>query len=353
MVEQRIGNITYYPHTEQLPQLHRALNLEFLGALPGRIARVDKRADGFHKILLRHAGLYYSTMINAARTDGLLLYSLPDADLVTRLVIVQQIMEDTPLGRVHRFRFYGPEGFFPEVRLSGKRIAFADHVRLRFSQRVPKPLGTDFTKLLMAFYGTDLIGMPVGAGRAFVVGYHDSILAFTYKESDEEYFLTTCLTVNEINSLRAERPVQQFHFHYGETFTAPANCPEPVAEMEHYLELWKQRAPLAADHGGGNKYGNNWPYLAQRVRDIALVQGHGPGSQVLFENLIPGPRLMTAYPLKPCAEGEKLRARLFAKNPELENSLRKDREAQAASAQIHEIEVRADELPDDWDCKPK
>jgi hypothetical protein len=27
VVEQRLGNVTLYPHTDQLPQLHRALNL--------------------------------------------------------------------------------------------------------------------------------------------------------------------------------------------------------------------------------------------------------------------------------------------------------------------------------------
>jgi predicted ester cyclase len=55
------------------------------------------------------------------------------------MTIVQQLTERTPLGRVHRFRFYGPDGFFPEIRLSGKRIAFADHVLQRFSQRVGGP----------------------------------------------------------------------------------------------------------------------------------------------------------------------------------------------------------------------
>lgn len=339
VVEQRIGNVTFYPHTEQLSQLHRALNLEFLGALPGRIARVDKRADGFHKILLRRAALMYCSMVNGARADDLLLYSMPDADMVSRLVIVQQMMEDTPLGRVHRFRFYGADGFFPEVRLSGKRIAMADHVRQRFSQRVPKPLGTDFTKLLQAFYGNNLMGLPVGPGRAFVVKYHDSILAFTYKESAEEYFLTTCLTVNEMSSLREERPVRSYYFHYGETFTEPANRPEPVAEMKECIELWKQRTPFREDSSQREAKKNSWPQLAQLVRDIVLVEGHGPGSQIAFLNLIPGPRLMEAYPLETCPEGEKLRARLVATHPEMETFFARRREEVAKSAQIHEIEM--------------
>ena len=47
VVEQRRGHVSLFPHTDQLPLLLRALNLEFYGGLPGRIARVDRRADGF------------------------------------------------------------------------------------------------------------------------------------------------------------------------------------------------------------------------------------------------------------------------------------------------------------------
>jgi hypothetical protein len=82
---------------------------------------------------------------------------LPDADLVTRASIVQQVSEDTPLGRTHRFRFYGGEDFFPEIRLSGKRIVFADHVLQRFSARVPNSLGEDLSNLLMVFFGTPIL----------------------------------------------------------------------------------------------------------------------------------------------------------------------------------------------------
>jgi len=139
------------------------------------------------------------------------------------------------------FRFYGPDGFFPEIRLSGKRLPFADHVLQRFSERVPNTVGSDLSKLLSAFYGNNLIGLPVGSGRAFIMTYQDSILAFTYKESDDEYFLTSCLMVNEINSLRAESPVRAYNFHYGEAFTEPANRPQPVQNMAAYLEIWRWR----------------------------------------------------------------------------------------------------------------
>jgi hypothetical protein len=337
VVEQKLGNVILYPHTDQLPQLHRALNLEFLGGLPGRIARVDKRADGFHKIMLRRAAMMFTGVLNDARTDQLRLYALPDADRVTRLAIAQQITESTPLGRVHRFRFYGPDGFFPEVRLSGKRVAFAEHVLQRFTERVPNPVGADITNLLQAFYGNNLIGLPVGPGRAFVMRYHDSILAFTCKETEDEYFLTTCLTVNEMSSLREERPVRAYNFHYGESFTEPGDRPEPVGIMQEYIEIWRRRTPFKAVAqvrvGPKKDRRMGWADVAQRIRDIVLIEGHGPGSEIAFVDFIPGPRLMEAYPPEPFPEGEKLRARFVAKNPEMEAVLAKRRAGEIDSVQ--------------------
>ena len=57
VVEERHEAVSLYPHTEQLPYLLRALTLEFQGGLPGRIACVDHRGDGLHKIMLRLARL--------------------------------------------------------------------------------------------------------------------------------------------------------------------------------------------------------------------------------------------------------------------------------------------------------
>src|SRR5437899_2633435 len=98
VVEQRQGNLSLYPHTEQLPVLSRALNLEFYGALPGRIARVDHRADAFHKIVLKTAALMFCNCINSSRSDHLRLFALFDQDLVSKVAIVQQITETTSRG---------------------------------------------------------------------------------------------------------------------------------------------------------------------------------------------------------------------------------------------------------------
>jgi hypothetical protein len=124
VVEERRGNVRLFPHTEQLPKLLRALNMEFFLPLPPKIGCVDPRADGFHKLLLSQAAIAYCSCINAARPDSLQIHALTDYDGVCRVTRVQQKTEETPRGKIHEFRFYGGDDFFPEVYLSGKRLLF-------------------------------------------------------------------------------------------------------------------------------------------------------------------------------------------------------------------------------------
>lgn len=54
-------------------------------ALPGRFARVDHRADGFHKIVRKLAALMFGNGVNASRAGQLRLFELvkqthPDED---------------------------------------------------------------------------------------------------------------------------------------------------------------------------------------------------------------------------------------------------------------------------------
>src|ERR1051325_875431 len=171
VVEQREGNTSLYPHTGQLPVLARAMDLEFHGALPPRIARVDARADGFHKILLAHSAMLFCGAVNGSRNENLRLIHLPTPDLVTRVAVVQQLTTTTPRGLCHRSRFYTRDGFLPDIHLSGKRLVFSDHVLQRFSARAPDKIGSDLTTFFLVFYGSPLVAMPVGPGRAFVVQY--------------------------------------------------------------------------------------------------------------------------------------------------------------------------------------
>ena len=301
VVEQRSGHLSHYPHTEQLPLLWRALNLEFLGGLPGRYARVDRRGNAFDKLVRGRAALYFCTNLNGERKDQLRLFDLPDPDLVQQVTIVQQISEDHPLGRTHRFRFYGGEHFFPEIRLSGKRVVFADHVLQRFSARVPNRIGSDLTNLLVDFFGTPIISLPVGHGRAFLVGHEDSILAFTYKESADEFFITTCLTVNEINTLAPELYPHAYNLHYGARFTKPRfRSWIPVQWMVDYYSRWEKKIPFRPPRepitGAKERRLHDWRWVAHHIKDVTLKNGHGPGSQLCFLDQIPGPCLTEIKP---------------------------------------------------------
>lgn len=294
VVEQRLGNQRLYPHTDQLPLLLRALNLEFYGGLPGHIARTDKRADGFHKYLIRMAALLFCATFNRARADELRLFPLPDQDLVTKIAIVQQVSESHPLGRRHSFRFYGNEGFLPEIHLSGRRIAFADHVLQRFSLRVPNNVGEDLSNFLLVFYGTPFISMGVGQGRAFILAYHNSILAFTYRETDGEFFVTTCLTVREMNSLKVELPPRALNLHYGPAFVRPKiRNWIPTAHMMSLYHCWRDKVlpPPAASTPC-----KSWQRSAALIKDTATQWGHGPGSRLCFVDNLPGPAVLDIRP---------------------------------------------------------
>jgi hypothetical protein len=301
VIEQRAGHASYYPHTEQLPLLLRAINLEFLGGLPDRVARVDRRADGFHKVLRYHAALMYCATLNGARRDQLRLFHLFDRDLVARVSIVQQISESSPLGRIHRFRFYAGQDLFPEIRLSGKRVAFADHVLQRFSARVPNNIGEDLTHLLLGFFGTPIVSMPVGKSHAFVITYGESMLAFTYKETPDEYLLTTCLTINEINSLERRYPAYAHNFHFDAAFTKPRlRTWFPSRWMEQIHSRWERKVPLPPPmerlEGLAGRKLENWHWLGHQVKDAVVKHGHGPGSQICFTDQIPGPSILEIKP---------------------------------------------------------
>ena len=290
VVEERAGRITRYPHDDQLPVLLRALNLEFYGGLPARLARADQRADGFTKVSLKAAALLFASDMNAAGSDGLHLYSLADANLISRLTVVQQITEATRRGPCHWFRFYGGAEFDLEICINGKPVVFADHVLQRFNKRMPNHLGEDLTNLLLSFFGTPLISLRVGPGPAFVISYLESVLAFPYHESETEYFITTCLTIHEMNSLERALPVPAYNFHYGRAFTRPKfRHWLPTQWMVQLCQAWERKVPLPPPPVRLTSRRLTWHWMGAGLKDNLLHQGHGPGSQLLFFDNIPGP----------------------------------------------------------------
>ena len=299
VVEERHGQEHRFPHTDQLPMLHRALNLEFLSALPDYIARTDKRGNGFHKNLLKHAGITFCGLYNAARTDGLHLLSMPDADLVTRLVLVQQITTETRRGLLHRFEFYGGADFQPEVRLVGRRFAFTNHVIERFTARVPNRLGEHLSMLLLAFFGSPIIALPVGQNLAFILPYENSLLAFPFDVVNGEIILLTCLTVQEMNSLERHVPPLAFNIHYGETYAVPRlRHWLPTKWMMNIYAIWERKVPPPPPRPDMPS-ALRWHRVAQLIRDCEWGKGHGPGTSFSFLDHVPGPYAVEYPPSQP------------------------------------------------------
>ncbi len=302
VVEQRQGRTSLYPHTDQLPHLLKALHTEFNRLLPPRLADADRRLQDYHKIALQQSALFFCNIINAARKDDVLLYPLFDRDLITRPAIVQKITEDHPLGRCHRFRFYAGEKFFPEIFANGKRIVFSDHLLQRFSDRTENYEGEDLSAFLIGFYGAPIIAMPVGPGRAFVVSHNGSILAFPYKETANEFFLTSCLTINEITSMMPEIPPHTITLHYDLPFVRPRiRNWIPVQEMQDYFQRWERKVkptPIEPMKPGEKPF--TWEEVAAYGRRMKREEGYGPGSQIYFTDYIPGPDVMQYKP----TEGE-------------------------------------------------
>ena len=288
VVEQIKGNTRLYPHTEQLPALSRAINLEFYGALPNRIAHVEARADDYHKGLLNLAAVLYCRFLNEGRADKLRLFPVPTPELVTKIGIVQQVSQPAQRGVLHNFRFFTGKDFVPDVHVSGKRLSFTDHVLQRFTERVPTRIGADLTELLVNFYWDWLIAMTVGKGDAFLFNYNGSLLAFPFEESDDEFVVTTCLTVREINSLELELPPRVFNSHYGPAFTPPVVRnwrPEKMAQALY--DSWKHKVPLPMPAPKPKRLAT-WSQAAGTVKDEAHRMGRVAGCRLQFTDNLPG-----------------------------------------------------------------
>jgi len=290
VVEQRQGAVSYFPHSDQLPILHRALQLEFRGALPNGIAKVNTKSDGFRKVLLSDAAQFFAHLVNGGRQDGLTLFQLHDRDLLARIAVVQQVTESTRLGQCHRFKFYAGADFAPEIFLSGKEIIFAQHTLERFNERVPHIAGEALSLFLLHFLAGQFVAAPVNGGRAFLMPADEQggFLAFPFQESATEFFITTCLTMKEIHDLVLELPTQGFNFHYDRPFHAPkVRHWNVVKRAKDCCDAWDRKHVV--QHRTKPISDKNWYRVASFLKELAIKQGHGPGSQLNFLDDVPGP----------------------------------------------------------------
>lgn len=288
VVEERHGNVSKFPHTDQLPRLLDALNKEFRDGLPGKIERVKAIGSDYMKLAKCSATTAFCGIINEARKDDLRLFPIFDRDRVARISIVQQITEHHDLGPLHRFKFYAGNDFFQEVYINGRRVCFAGHVLERFSERVPNHLGTDLTNFLFLFFGAPVVVMECNKSPSFVFPYQNSLAAFPVRLSDTEYFLPTCLTADVINDLK----LMQIPIAYTHTYDRDYTMPEvrnwnPIAQQLALCKIWQRKEPLNLSKKS-DLASRRWPEFGHLIMDYVKSIGHGEGSRMMFLDNLPG-----------------------------------------------------------------
>lgn len=296
VVEQRVGNTSLFPRTDQLPKLLRALKFEFSTGLPHRLSGLDHRAHDYKKMQLYQAVLMFCTYFNKARQDNIRLHPVVDRDKVARVSIVQHMVEHHKEGALHRFKFYAGEDLFTEIFVNGKRIVFSDHALMRFSQRAQNPLGSDMTNILVSFFGSPAVLMLCNGDPAFVFTNGDTVIAFPVRVSDSEpeYFLATCLAAEQINNLEAIAPpiVYSMHFDQDDRVSTPRNWNVIECQAKLY-HAWKCRP--VQDTVVPEIPKMCWNEVAHAV--IAPIQrGYGPGSRLFFRDNIHGPCMVGLRP---------------------------------------------------------
>jgi len=108
--------------------------------------------------------------------------------------------------------------------------------------------------------------------------------------------MTTCLTVNEINSLRPEMPPVAHNLHYGRDFVPPKiRNWMPLHYMTKLLKCWQAKVPAPPPYDKTTRF-KNWKQLAPFIKDGSLREGHGPGSRLTFLDNIPGPLMLESKP---------------------------------------------------------
>jgi hypothetical protein len=289
VVEQVQNTVRRYPHTEQLPPLWDALKKDFRDGLSDRLAYLDHRGTGCNKIIRHMSALFFCNLVNSSRPDGIMLLPALNRDLVSQISVVQQVTESTLQGALHHFQFYAGDDFFTEIYLSGKRILFTDHALNRFYQRVPNNRGEEVSMFLVAFFISPTVVVPVNNGRGFALPYVDSVIALTFEETDSEFIITTCLTVDEINSFPLEQAPRFLHLRYGAEFSIPTYSNLDREEWLSQLHsAWKHRVKLPAPIHRPAK-ARNWREVAWHARDRAIAKGAQDGHSIEFQDGIYGP----------------------------------------------------------------
>ncbi len=261
-----------FPHTEQLPKILKAVEREFFEGIPSFYAKTDHRGDDRRKYMLALLSTRFCDCINSTREDGLVLFPVLRRDLVSRLSVIQRIEEPSADGVRHRFRSFVDGAFFPDVHMSGKRIALTSHFIQRFNERITNLAHTCFPSLFLMMYDNSGYVMRVNGrecalvlDRAAEADDEFSVAALTFDEAPDQFVFTTVLTANEIRSLEPLEPARMLDTHYDRHFPAGVRYNfTDYSSQEKIIEMWRRKIPHKHTHIDPSSYGKhfNWDYFS-------------------------------------------------------------------------------------------
>lgn len=291
--EESWRNVRLFPKTNQLPALHKALEREFSAPLSQIVSRVNAYSDDFWKIVRKACAFGFCHYINSGRPDKLRLFCLLDPNKVARITIVQQMTRHEPRGAIHSFRFYGGSDFFPEIRMSGRKLLFTDHVLQRFQQRAQNVLVEELSAFLNVFFNSCVIGMKVNRRDALMLASHKEFLVFAYRKDPSEYVITTCLPKEMVHDLKAQLPAKVFTLHYGEFKRPQVRNWNPLADMLRYEAEWRDKKPPEPVEF---LYEKDWPAKCNNFLPSLRAAGYNSDSKLYFVDNIPGPHTLATTP---------------------------------------------------------
>lgn len=291
ILEERRGDLSLYPHSDQLPIIYTALEKELFGPISQIVSRVNRFSEDYWKIIRKFTVWKFCLFHNDTRPDKIRLCCLLDHERVAQLAVVQIITEHTLLGAVHQFRFYSKNGFFPEIHLSGKKIRFSKHVLDRFAERIKDLSFENLAAFLMNFYTSPIIGMRANHGPAIIISLNHTLMALTYIEKGDEFFFTTCLSSSEINSLEIAKPPVLLNLHYGMDYMRPKfrnwNPLDYIKNYKRMSERTRTRAP-----SGSPAPSSSWGESAKFVQPQLRAKGCTANTKLVFVDDIPSPAVI-------------------------------------------------------------
>ena len=274
-----------FPHTGQLPMISKAVDKEFFEALPRHLAITDHRGDSRRKYTLHDLATSFCYLANACRKDDLLLLPVFRRDLVARVAIAQRRDKPEAKGVSHSFHLFAEGAFFPDIYMSGKRIAFASHVFDRFQERVAKLPKVPLALLLyMLFYMRGLVMRVNHRSQSIVFPFPDNaILALPFEEHLGHFFFTTCLTAREISDLQPSDPVRLVDFHHGHKL--PENMVyyfDYAGSPDFLMTLWRSHAIASIPVDVYKSVGEQTWYHACKIQRTTAGTTFKEGRQLTF-----------------------------------------------------------------------